>query len=435
MASKTRAFRVRYSLATLLIVMTIVALWLVRTTFMTRKQEKAIQIISATEGEVIESEESGPPDWLRTTVGEEYFRKVSTVTFSTNMGRRKGSKEPKVTDKALAQLESLPGLEALELSHNETVTDAQLAYLSPLKDLKTIYLFRTQIRGPGLIHLVGLRHLESIELGGTKLNDAGLEHLAKIKGLKWLRLNDTEITDSGVAHLAELRNLERLDLNNTDITDKSMASLGKLENLKELGLTGTKITAKGVQQIKRDLPKCMVICSFSLDKTVDETPLFPVGKKPSATEINAEFKSRSIDGHVNTDSSMSGNPIISLYLGRTTLSDEVVLDLIKDLPQLKTLTVRQGLVCDRLLKGVKAMQQLSYLELTETNVTVDGLQHLLELPNLRMLHLNNIVITDQDLETFPPLYGLQFLSLESTNLSKEAIEKLRERLPGCMITY
>ena len=90
MASKTRAFRVRYSLATLLIVMTIVALWLGRTTFTTRKQEKAIQIISETEGTVIESEESGPPDWLRTTVGEEYFRKITAVDFATNHGTEEG---------------------------------------------------------------------------------------------------------------------------------------------------------------------------------------------------------------------------------------------------------------------------------------------------------------------------------------------------------
>ncbi|NOZ38947.1 MAG: hypothetical protein GXP24_01815 [Planctomycetes bacterium] len=422
-------------MTTLLIVMTVVALWLGRTTFLTRKQEKAIQIISATEGAVIESEDSGPPDWLRTTVGEEYFRKITAVDFATNMGRRKDGGEPKVTDKALAQLKSLPGLEVLELSHNETVTDAQLAYLSPLKDLKTIYLFRTQIRGPGLIHLVGLRHLKAIQLGGTKLNDAGLEHLAKIKGLKYLGLNDTEITDLGVAHLAELRNLERIDLNNTDITDKSMASLGKLEKLKELGLTGTKITAEGARQIKLALPNCMVICSFALGKTVDETPLFPVGKKPSATEINAEFKSRSIDGHVSTDSSMSGNPIVTLYLSRTTLSDEGVLDIIKVLPQLKALIVRRALVGNRLLEGIPSMQQLYYLELTETNVTVDGLQHLLELPNLRELYLKKMVITDQDLETFPLLYGLQLLSLEGANLSKEAIENLRERLPGCMITY
>ena len=111
-------------------------------------------------------------------------------------------------------------------------------------------------------------------------------------------------------------------------------------------------------------------------------------------------------------------PFFSLYLGRTTLSDEVVLDIIKVLPQLKALIVRQALVGNRLLEGIPSMQQLDYLELTETNVTVDGLQHLLELPNLRELYLKNLVITDQELKTFPLLYGLQLLSLEGTNVSK-----------------
>ena len=436
MASSKRAFRVRFSLTALLIVVTAVSLWLGRTTYLTHRQKEAIRIISAAEGIVIykEEEDGGPPNWLRTAFGPEYFEVVKAVTFATDMGRKKGTEEPKVTDEALAQLEWLVDLEELELSHNESVADAQLVYLNPLNNLKTVYLYRTQIEGPGLIHLSGLNQLEHLALGRSRLGDEGLEHISRIRGLISLRLDNTKVTDSAVARLAKLQNLETLTLNNTDITDKSLTSLQNLKRLKQLGLAGTRITPEGAQRIKLALPKCNVSYSFGLGKTVDDSPLFRPDDKPLPNDIRAEFKSRGIDGHIDLDSTNDGSQIVSLFLGSTTLSDEVVLDLIETMPYLRTLVIRQGLVGDRFLEGLKDVDGLEYVELNGTNVTNDGLQHLLPLTNLRELYLNGTAITDDGLEDFPPLWGLRQLSFENTRVTMDAIEGLRERLPDCRIS-
>jgi mono/diheme cytochrome c family protein len=77
------------------------------------------------------------------------------------------------------------------------VTDAGLAQIKDLKNLRRLHLEKTGITDAGLVHLKGLTELRYLNLYGTKVTDAGLEHLKGLKNLQKLYLWQTEVTDAG----------------------------------------------------------------------------------------------------------------------------------------------------------------------------------------------------------------------------------------------
>ena len=88
----------------------------------------------------------------------------------------------------------------LDLS-GQKVSDADLAPLAGLKNLRKLSLARSAVKDSGLVHLKGLEKLESLNLFQTEVTDAGLERLAGLKGLKRLYVFQTKVTDAGVLKL------------------------------------------------------------------------------------------------------------------------------------------------------------------------------------------------------------------------------------------
>ena len=117
---------------------------------------------------------------------------------------------------------------------NSKITDAGLAHLKGLENLKSLNLVWTKITDEGLVHLKGLTNLEKLYLSVTKITDAGLIHLKGLTKLKLLNLLFCKITDAGLLHLK---------------------GPGKLENL---NLLGTKVTDAGVKSLKKALPDCKI---------------------------------------------------------------------------------------------------------------------------------------------------------------------------------
>ena len=59
----------------------------------------------------------------------------------------------------------------------------------------------TQVSDAGLAYLKELPNLRCVKLDGTRATDAGLKHLVGMSGLEDLLLRETAVTDSGVAEL------------------------------------------------------------------------------------------------------------------------------------------------------------------------------------------------------------------------------------------
>ncbi len=74
-----------------------------------------------------------------------------------------------------------------------------------MTDLQQILVLddSTQITDAGLAHLAGLTQLRDLCLQGTQITDAGLKHLAGLTQLRELHLENTQIMDDGVKKLRQ----------------------------------------------------------------------------------------------------------------------------------------------------------------------------------------------------------------------------------------
>jgi YHS domain-containing protein len=90
-------------------------------------------------------------------------------------------------------------------------------------------------------------NLRWLDLAGTRISDAGLAPIAAMSNLKRLHLERTGVTDAGLAVLSGLAGLEYLNLYGTEVTDAGLDSLEKLPALKQIYLWQTKVTPSGAK--------------------------------------------------------------------------------------------------------------------------------------------------------------------------------------------
>jgi len=235
----------RYSLRTLMIVVTVFCVWLGITAKRARDQRQAVEVILKLGGEVyyehqlqkmlevINRNKGRPgsqdtntpgPVWLRRLIGDEYFFSVASVVFTG----------PKVNDTNLAAVGRLTNVHLLNLSG-------------------------TNVGDDGMAHLEGLTNLQSLLLDSTQITDTGLLHLKELSKLGFLDFRNTKITDAGLEHLKWFTQLKRLYLTNTKVTDAGLEYLNGFTNLRQLYLTNTQVTEEGVEKLQQTLPNCNII--------------------------------------------------------------------------------------------------------------------------------------------------------------------------------
>ena len=81
---------------------------------------------------------------------------------------------------------------------------AALVAAHPRGDFRVLFLSRTQITDAGLAHLANLTNLRGLTLSNTQITDAGLVHLSNLTNLQVLYLSDTQITPGAKATLRAL---------------------------------------------------------------------------------------------------------------------------------------------------------------------------------------------------------------------------------------
>lgn len=100
--------------------------------------------------------------------------------------------------------------------------------------------------------------ISEMNLGRSKVTDAGLASLTGMQNLKKLHLPNTAITDAGVDSLLALTNLEYLNLFNTKLTDAGLAKLEKLPKLKRLFVWQTAVTKPAAEALHAKLPGLVI---------------------------------------------------------------------------------------------------------------------------------------------------------------------------------
>jgi uncharacterized membrane protein len=117
-----------------------------------------------------------------------------------------------------------------------------------------------------------------LNLGRCKVTDAGMASLAGMKNLKKLHLPNTAVTDAGIDSLLTLTNLEYLNLFNTKLTDAGLAKLEKLPNLKRLFVWQTAATKPAAEALHAKLPNLVINLGWDQEvKTAVAVAAVPAG--------------------------------------------------------------------------------------------------------------------------------------------------------------
>lgn len=171
--------------------------------------------------------------------------------------------EANFDDACLQHLAGLTRVRELSTLRGKKITDAGLKYLEGLTSLETLGLSKTQVKGPGLVHLKGCPKLRNLFLENTAVDDASLAALSGMTRLENLTLSQTQITDAGLVHLKDMTKLRHLMLDNTAVSDQGLDHLKGMTKLSSLSLQATKVTPAGIESLKKALPKARI---FGPDK-------------------------------------------------------------------------------------------------------------------------------------------------------------------------
>jgi hypothetical protein len=268
----------RFSLASLLLVVTAVGVFLAPIVNRVRHQQRVIASVENLGGQVHFVHEAkkraGDLGWLRKWLGEDYFRTVRYINLQghaatddlvagivalgdmqeLNLGKTK------ITNDSLRHIAKLKDLKALDIGFNKITNDG-LVHLGPLEELVHLDLDVTEITDQGLSALQKLPKLNRLQLFHTHITDAGAETLSRFPALSELDVADTLITNDGVAHLAKLKlTWLRLDQCSAGegrelrINDAGLEHVARMTNLREVSLIQLNVTDEGFQRLKQTRP-------------------------------------------------------------------------------------------------------------------------------------------------------------------------------------
>jgi hypothetical protein len=133
--------------------------------------------------------------------------------------------ETQITDAQLAHIATLTDLRELDLRKAPNITDAGIVHLRGMVKLEKLNLFRTQLSDAGISHLANMHVLDTLLIGGTRISERGVEQLAKLPKLRKLSLFDTQVGDSAVPALQKFPSLEVVLVGRSRITDDGQRAL------------------------------------------------------------------------------------------------------------------------------------------------------------------------------------------------------------------
>lgn len=308
----------RFSLRTLLLVMTVVALWFGFTFSRARHEERAAKAILAADGKIVYDWQVRSPDeepktklapagplWLRKLFGLHWFDSIVQVEFRERRWRDPQANIEKRFAKFGPKLLKLSKLKSMRL-YEATLSKQDCQLIAELSQLEELSCGRMKISDEEARMLSMAPNLQQLRLDGVHITTQGLEALAKLPRLKELRFTspynydsegeDTQeywLQDEGLQAFADCKQLSSLQFHQTLITDEGIRSLGKLKQLEKLMVHSPNITGKSLEFVVarmknleylsttqwkiddddllllQELPKLRVLSLYSRDRITD----------------------------------------------------------------------------------------------------------------------------------------------------------------------
>lgn len=122
----------------------------------------------------------------------------------------------------------------LDFSHSDlTAGNYRLDRLVPIaKNIHKLDLSRTKITDADMANLSGMVHLASLYLSMTDISDAGIAHLKGLGELEFINIYQTKVTDAGLKNLESMGKLKKLYAWQSMVTEAGATSLkGKIPGL------------------------------------------------------------------------------------------------------------------------------------------------------------------------------------------------------------
>lgn len=259
--------RIRISLRLTMAMIVVLGLWMGWLVNKTRKEREAVAAVKSNGGmarydcENFNGIYGKPrnlqpfgPIWLRKILGDDYFLTVGYVNFSDSP--RTGLRSSAEDD--LSFLMKLSGLTVLFLRGTQA-TEQGLGYVSALHGLEELHIQDARLLTDSVAkQLGGMRNLKRLFINKSQMTDDGLKHLGKINKLEVLMLHTNDFSDDGLAHLKGLRNLRHLAITRCEVTDRGIDHLLALSKLRIIALNGTAVTDDGVLRLKAAMPNLKV---------------------------------------------------------------------------------------------------------------------------------------------------------------------------------
>jgi hypothetical protein len=352
----------RFSLRTLLVVVTGICLILGFLGESARRQRQAVEAIEALGGTVGYASLLGTPirggpaadtpllPYVRATIGRDYFERAAEVHLSRS---------------GVRQLRGRVG----ELAPH-------LARLAPLDSLS---LFSLTLEGDDAEKVFRSANPRRASCAMMTLSDSDAAGIACAANLRELGFNDTTISVKGIANFKSLPHLENLwiscrhswispsgkeivwDAETHALRDDVASVLAGFPKLKSLSLSWTQLTDVGIDALTR----------FDRFKT------FGVSS-PQVTDASMQFLVRC-------------KKLECLSVAGTKIGD-ASLPLLQELPRLTTLSLSGAVTNDGLIEVAK-LRQLESLDLGGRQIDDAGLPHLAGMENLRRLDVQTTGVT------------------------------------------
>jgi serine/threonine protein kinase len=194
------------------------------------------------------------PGRVRRTGGSDADRRAAQWVLSAGgFVRTNHDREAKTA----AQLPSIPFFVTQVDFSGISFRDTELNHLAGLR-LTHLNLHATPVTDAGLAQLTALDEVKYLNLQRTSVTDDGLAYLKQLRGLDWLYLSGTAVTNAGLVHLKDLQALRIVHLDDLKITDAGLVHLKPLKSLTYLNVRKTGITAQGLREFHDAVPACKI---------------------------------------------------------------------------------------------------------------------------------------------------------------------------------
>lgn len=321
----------------------------------------------------------------------------------------------------------------------EGITDEKLPGLAD--ELKRFY--RLERLGLGNNTLTDISPLSELA-GGSKITHLWLFNnkitdISPLEGLTeitLLALNDNEITD--ISPLTKLDKLTHLNLSGNPISD--ISPLAEIESLKYLTIFDTLALEEDIEQLRRQLPDCMINTKFMEDlyrenlEMKEDTP-----QQETVTILGETYDAEALGGYGLTGKGITDEQLAEYApqmermagLKKLFLTNNKITDIapLKNLSGLTALRLDYNSITD-----ISSLQGLTGLK--HLNLSANSIADISVLANLT--ELDSLTLSQNEITDISPLAGLTdliYLDLSDNPLTDEDIKQLQKQLPDCDIYF